>query len=208
MQWWMSRSSMSSEQAAPARWNRSPSPVASTTTCASTARRPCLLSKIAPRTAPSCITGVAPQAWNRISAPASSTISCAAAFIASGSQVGDQVTMPWKAAVRCAHQAAVAASREPQASARRAGDGALRQAVQDSSAKPRITSAPGPVGHAVDPDHQPAGGKPAEVVVALQQHGPGAEAGGGDRGGGAGRAAAHHQHVAFGMDGDLARRLR
>ena len=34
--------------------------------------------------------------------PASSTISCDSSFSHSGSMVGDQVTMPWKAAVRSA----------------------------------------------------------------------------------------------------------
>ena len=57
VQWWMSPSSMSESRAAPARANRSASPLASITTWARMAWRPSLLSKMAPLTicAPSAI---------------------------------------------------------------------------------------------------------------------------------------------------------
>jgi hypothetical protein len=61
-----------------------------------------------------------------------------------------------------------------------------------------------PVGHAVDPDHEAAGGQPAQVVVALQQHDVGALARGSRCGRSAGRPAAHDQHVAVAVDGDVA----
>ena len=63
MQWCTSASSMSLTNAAPARANRSPSPVASTTTSAMMAMRPSLLSNTTPLTAPSCTMGMAAQEW-------------------------------------------------------------------------------------------------------------------------------------------------
>ena len=57
----------------------------------------------------------------------------------SGSMVGDQVTTPWKAAVRWVQYAAVASSREPQAS--RGGPKTAPRGSRSisSSATPRIT---------------------------------------------------------------------
>ena len=93
---------------APARANRSPSPVASTTTGASTARRPALLSNTAPRTAPSRHRLGAPGVEDQLGTLLSSTHFLRGDFSHSGSMVGDQVTTPWKAAVRCAQWAASA----------------------------------------------------------------------------------------------------
>jgi hypothetical protein len=73
---------------------------------------------------------------------------------------------------------------------------------------PRITGFAGPVGHAVNPEHQPAGGQAAQVVGALQQHDIGTGTRGGDSGGGAGRATTDHQHVAVAEHPHVARRFR
>ncbi len=54
--------------------------------------------------------------------------------------------------------------------ARRAGDRVLRQPVEQVGGDALDHLRAGPVGHAVDPDHQAAGGEAAQVVVALQQH--------------------------------------
>jgi len=54
---------MSFWNAAPARANTSPSPVASTTTRARIAIRPSLLSKLIPATRPSIISGSLAQPW-------------------------------------------------------------------------------------------------------------------------------------------------
>ncbi len=91
---------MSASNAAPARANMSPSPVQSTTTLAMTAWRPALLSNTAPFTTPSSTMGNDPREWNASRTPASSSISWDRSFSRSGSMVGDQLTMPWAAAVR------------------------------------------------------------------------------------------------------------
>ena len=100
VQWWMSRSSMSESRAAPAPANRSASPLASTTTRARIACRPSLLSKMAPWIRPSSAIGATAQAWRKSCTLCPSTMSRHAVLSHSGSMVGDQVTTPWKAAVR------------------------------------------------------------------------------------------------------------
>ena len=100
VQWWMSRSSMSESRAAPARAKRSASPLASTTTRARIACRPSLLSKMAPWIRPSSAIGATAQAWRKSCTLCPSTMSMHAVLSHSGSMVGDQVTTPWKAAVR------------------------------------------------------------------------------------------------------------
>ena len=76
----------------------------STTTLARMARRPSLLSNITPRRrAPSSTIGSAAQPWKTSAhAALEHAFPARASFSRSGSIVGDQVTMPWKAAVRCA----------------------------------------------------------------------------------------------------------
>ena len=81
---------------------RSASPVVSTTTLARTAWRPSLLSKMAPLTVLPSRIGAAAQACSSSRTLASLAICMETVFSASGSTVGDQVTMPWKADVRCA----------------------------------------------------------------------------------------------------------
>jgi hypothetical protein len=61
-----------------------------------------------------------------------------------------------------------------------------------------------PVGHPVDPDHQPARREATEVAVPLDEGHPLAEAARRDRRRRAGRAAADHEHVGLLMHGDLA----
>ncbi len=100
MLWCTSPTSMSVSKAAPARANMSPSPVASTTTLAISAWRPDLLSNTAPLTQPSSTIGRAAQPWNTSRTPASSSISWESTFSRSGSSVGAQQTVPWKADVR------------------------------------------------------------------------------------------------------------
>ena len=56
-------------------------------------------------------------------------------------------------------------------------------------------------------DDEPAGRETAERAVPLDQHGVGAGACRRDRGGGAGGAAADHQHLGLGEHGRPARRL-
>ena len=102
MQWWMSLSSMSDSKEACVRAIRSASPVVSTTTLAKTAWRPSLLSKMAPLTTLPSRIGAVAQACSTRRTLASPTICIDRVLSASGSTVGDQVTMPWKAAVRCA----------------------------------------------------------------------------------------------------------
>jgi len=65
----------------------------------------------------------------------------------------------------------------------------------------------GPVGHAVDPDHQAAGRQASEMVVALEEHDIGAGARCRDRCRGARGAAADDQHVATAIHRHIARRL-
>ena len=92
--------------------------------------------------------------------------------------------------------------------ARRAEDGVLRQAVENVAGEAGDDLPPVPVGHAIDPDNQPAGRQPAEVVVALDEHGVGAQPRGGDGGRRSRRAAADHQHAGFRENRGFARRFR
>lgn len=64
-----------------------------------------------------------------------------------------------------------------------------------------------PVAHPVDPDDKAASREPAEMIVALQQHDVGAASGSSNRGGGTGGATTDDQHVALGVDRNLAGRL-
>ena len=64
-----------------------------------------------------------------------------------------------------------------------------------------------PVGHPVDPRHEPSGRQPAEVVVSLDEHGVGPESTGGNGRCCSGRPAADHQHVAAAVDGGRSGRL-
>ena len=91
---------MSESSAAPARAKRSASPLASTTTRARMACRPSLLSKIAPWMSGPSATGATAQACRTSRTLCSTTMSMHAVLSHSGSMVGDQVTTPWKAAVR------------------------------------------------------------------------------------------------------------
>ncbi len=109
--------------------------------------------------------------------------------------------------MRCAHQAAVAASRLPHGVGRRAGHRLLRQARQDLLGEAADDKAAVPIRHTVDPNDEAAGGQPAEVVVPLQQHHAGAKPRCRHRRRRAGRAAAHHQHIAFRMHRGFARGL-
>ena len=87
------------------------------------------------------------------------------------------------------------------------GDRVLRQPVEQFVGDAADDQLAGPVGHAVDPDDEAAGGQAAQMVVALQQHDVGAGPRGRNGRSGAGRAAAHHQHVAVAEDGDVAGRF-
>jgi len=91
--------------------------------------------------------------------------------------------------------------------ARRAGDGVPRQPVEQFGGDPLDDPPAGPVGHAVDPDHEPAGRQPAEMIVPLDQHDVGTRPSRGDCGGRTGRPAAGDQHVAIAEQRHPARRL-
>ena len=95
MQWWMSPSSMSLSHGAPDPAIRSASPVVSTMILANTAWRPSLLSKIAPFTAPPATIGATHQACSNSRTLSSPTMRIDSVLSASGSMVGDQVTMLW-----------------------------------------------------------------------------------------------------------------
>ncbi len=97
MQWCTSASSMSLSKAAPARANRSPSPVASITTSAMMAMRPSLLSKATPLTRAvlddrAC---AAQRVVDELDAALDARAPARRSFSRSGSMVGDQVTTPW-----------------------------------------------------------------------------------------------------------------
>ena len=63
---------------------------------------------------------------------------------------------------------------------------------------------PRPIGHAVDPDHQPAGRQPTEVVVALEQNDIRADARRTDGGRRPRGAAADHENIALRMHWNVA----
>ena len=131
----------------------------------------------------------------------SRTMSLVTSFRTSGSTVGDQCTVSRK---RCRTDAPVGGF-----------DGVLRTPdlgersercvwaapVDELRADAGHDEVPIPVGHPVDPRHETAGRKAAQVVVSLDQHGVGPEAAGRDGGGRAGRPAADDQHVAAAVDG-------
>ena len=89
----------------------------------------------------------------------------------------------------------------------RAGDRVGRQALEDLRGEAGDDLAPLPVAHPVDPDDQAAGGEAAEMVVALDERDLGAEPARRDRGGAAGGAAADDEHVGLVVDRRLARGL-
>src|SRR6516225_6785174 len=91
--------------------------------------------------------------------------------------------------------------------ARRAGHRACWQAVDQLGGDPFDDTPAGPVGHAVDPDHEAARRQPTKVVVPLDQDGIGVSARRCDRRSGAGRSAAGDQHVAVAEHRHLSRPL-
>ncbi len=91
-------------------------------------------------------------------------------------------------AVRAAHHAALRRVACTPLRARRPGDLVARQRRDQLLGEAADHRHAVPVGHAVDPDHQPAGRQAAEVVVALDEHHLRARARRGDRGRGFRRA--------------------
>jgi hypothetical protein len=91
--------------------------------------------------------------------------------------------------------------------ARRSRDRVPRQAREDLLGEAADHAASFPVRHAVDPDHQAAGGEAAQMVVALEQDHVGAESRRRHRGRRAGRTAAGDEHVAACMHRNFARRF-
>src|SRR5581483_5948622 len=89
----------------------------------------------------------------------------------------------------------------------RAGDRSGRQAVEELLPDPGDHLPALPVGHPVDPDHEPARREPAEVVVALDERHLRAEPQGRDGRRAAGRPAADDEDVGLRVDGRLASRL-
>ena len=89
----------------------------------------------------------------------------------------------------------------------RSKDRVLGQAIEYLLAETTQQQIAVPVAHPIDPDYQPAGGKTAEMVVALDQHGPGAKSRRGGRRRGSRRAAADHQNIDLVENRDLARWL-
>ena len=66
----------------------------------------------------------------------------------------------------------------------------------------------GPISHAINPNNEAAGGKAAQVVVALDQHHVGAKPRGGNGGRRSGRTTADYQYVGLSEDWSFARRLK
>jgi hypothetical protein len=87
----------------------------------------------------------------------------------------------------------------------RPGDGFRGKAAENLLGKTANDLPPVPVGHPVDPDHHASGGKPAEMIVALQHHDLRAGSRGGERCGGSGRSPTHDQHVAAMIERNVAR---
>ena len=172
----------------------------STTTLARIARRPSLLSKIAPRSSlPSTIAstthacrmqpraGLLEQLDRLVLQPLRVDHRRPRDDVAEGAQalapVGDRLGLP----------------RAPLLLGR-AGDGVGRQALEDLRGEAGDDLAPFPVAHPVDPDDEAAGGEPAEVVVALDERDLGAEPARRHRGRAAGGAAADDEHVGLLVD--------
>ena len=103
----------SASNGAPARRHTSRSPVASITTRPSSARRPCLLSKMTPLTFGPSRTTSAAQLWKRNRTPAAASSSTEASFSHSGSIIGDHVTTPRNAPWRPPQWATSSSSCEP-----------------------------------------------------------------------------------------------
>ena len=183
------------------------SPVASTTTLARIALRPCLLSKIAPRT---CV-----AVGDRRHDPRVQQDPHAGAdeHLVGGELqplrvdhrgLADRVAERRQALAPVGDLLGV--RRAPELGAR-TRDSAFRQAIEKLGADARDDLRALPVGHPVDPDDETTGRQPAEIAVALDDRDALPEAPGGDRGRRTGGAAADDEHVGLLVDGRLARRL-
>ena len=82
----------------------------------------------------------------------------------------------------------------------RPGNRVLRQPIDKLLGEAADNLPAGPIGHAIDPDDEAAGGKPAEVIVALDQQHVGPEPRRRNGGSSSGRAATDHQHIGFDAD--------
>ena len=87
------------------------------------------------------------------------------------------------------------------------GEGSLGQPVQQLGADSGDDRGAFPIGHPVDPDHQPARREATQVAVPLDKGHPLAEPPRRDRGRRAGRTAADHKYVGLLMHRDLTGRL-
>ncbi len=179
----------------------------STTTFASTARRPCLLSKTTPFTVRSSAMTAAAQLWsNRRTAQLLHELERdeLEPLRIDHRRPGHRV--PEGAETLSPVSNGLGVGRSPQL-ARRAGDGVGREAIEDLLAEAGDDLGAGPVRHPVDPDDEPAGRKAAEMVVALDEGYPGTHAA---RRGGRGasrRSSADDEHVGLVVHRDLAGRL-
>ena len=183
---------------------RSASPVVSITTLAKMAWRPSLLSKMAPLTTLPSMIGATAQACSSRRTLASTTICMDKRLERLGidrrrprddAVIGGRSLRPIGGA-GCILRAPVGALR--------ALDRVLGQTLHQLVGDATDDVPAGPVGHAVDPDDEAAGRKPAQVIVALDQQHVGAEPAGSDGRRRPGRTAADHQHVGLGEDGYLA----
>ena len=183
------------------------SPVASTTTLARIALRPCLLSKIAPLTSSPSVIAATTHECSSTRTPAPTSISCEAIFSHSGSIIGrlaDRVAEGGEPLAPVGDLVGIGRSPQIGPGAR---DGVLGETVEQLGPDARDDLGALPVGHPVDPDHETARGEAAEIAVALDDGDPLPEAPRRDRRRRAGRASADDEHVGLLVDGDLAGRL-
>ena len=179
----------------------------STTTLARIARRPSLLSKIAPRSSlPSTIGVDHPRVQDQ---PRADLLEQLDRLVLQ--PLGVDHRRPRDDVAERAQ--ALAPVRDVLGLARaplllgRAGDRVGGQALEDLRGEAGDDLAPLPVAHPVDPDDEAAGGEAAEVVVALDERDLGAEAAGRDGRGAARGAAADDEDVGLLVDRGLARGL-
>ena len=183
------------------------SPVASTTTLARIARRPCLLSKIAPLTrSPSVMADDDPGVQQHAHPGADEHLvrGDLQPLGVDHRRLADRVAERRQALAPV--RDLVGIGRAPQLGTW-TRDGAVGEAVEQLGADARDDLRALPVGHPVDPDDEASRREATEVAVALHDGDALAQPPRGDRGRGAGGSAADDEHVGLLVDGRLARRL-